>query len=358
MDSGPFRLSLQLFADGGASGGTGTGPSGGASAGGNASAGGAGRSGVNGQGAAASAKTGGSGAPTESEARRRAKNVGKYEGALENAPRGADKRDAAANAREDRDPAEGGEKRRSFDELIAGEYRQDFDRRMQQIVRARLGETRSAQDRLNQFAPALKLVAERCGLDFSDLSRADPAALLKALQENKGAAANEAARRGDKPEPLWKTMRLAQVQKARADRERAEEARMNENYAQLRAQAEQFRRKEPRFSLDAEMKNETFARMIMDKYPLETAYHVAHLDEIEARRAEAYRTKMREVARMAAQQASNAIRAGARRPTENGTSAAAATVSKIDIRKLDKSAIRDMTARAARGEVFPSSLFT
>jgi hypothetical protein len=249
---------------------------------------------------------------------------------------------------------------RSFDELIAGEYKEDFDRRVQQIVRARLRETRAAQDRLNQFAPALQIVAGRYGLDFSDPAQADPAALLKALREDRSLYADEAAKKGVEVEKLMRQKRVErELQQARAFRARVEgEARIRQRYGQLRASADAFQKKEPGFSLAREMRNDTFARMVVTGFPLETAYHAAHYAELEEKRRAASDARMREVAQSASQKAANAVRLNGLRPSENGTGGAAAALSKIDISKLTRNDIRELTARAARGEVFPSNLFT
>lgn len=271
-------------------------------------------------------------------------------------------KDAAKAERET--ASENGEKKAerapTFDELITGRYKRDFDRRVQQILKGRLRDAKGAQARLDQFAPALQIVAERYGLDFSDLQKADPTALVKALEGDQKLYEDAAKQEGVPVDQFIEKKRAQRAEKtAQAARMRQyNEMRMRNQYAQLQRQGAEFRKEVPAFSLAKEMQNGTFARMVATGFPLKTAYYAVHYPELEAQRRSENGQQMRAVAKSAQEQAIAALRANARRPAESGTTPAPATVRKIDIKGLKGNDIKELLSRARRGETLTSDLFT
>jgi hypothetical protein len=248
----------------------------------------------------------------------------------------------------------------TFEELIEGKFKADFDKRVQGIVQGRLRTAKGAEERLNQFAPAILIMAERYGLDFSDLAKADPAALAKAIEDDDALYEEYAMREGITTDQAKKQMRMErEVAQARAFRAAQEnEQQMRDHYARLQAQSEEFRKAVPTFDLRTELQNETFGRAIVNGFDVKSAYYAAHADEIDAMHAAQTNAQLRQTAEAATAAAAKAVASGARRPAENGTSgAAAASAPKIDISKLTAKDFRELATRAARGDALPSSLF-
>lgn len=242
--------------------------------------------------------------------------------------------------------------RQTFEQLIEGEYKAEFDKRVQQIVKGRLKSAKGAEEQLGRIAPALQAVASRYGLDASDISAFDADALVKAIDEDKSLYEDEAYREGIPVETLMKQKQLErEVQQARAIREQQQsEAQMREQYERLQEQADEFRAKVPEFDLGREMQNDTFARMVVSGFPVENAYYATHYAEIEAMRAKQSQEQMRAVAQNAQQAAANAIRANQRRPSEIGTGQGTPAQVRLDPSQLKLADFRAIRERARRGE--------
>lgn len=318
MDKYIHALDLQLFADGG-----------GAAAGDGA---GDGAPGVSGQEAAA---------PVYDRANRQRGGTGvRYESAPQEAEPQVDAQAAAVQtAQEPTKP--------TFKELIEGDYKDEFSKTMQGIVKNRLKEAKGAEERLGKYMPALQIIAERYGIDHEDAD-----GLLKALEQDQSLYEDEAIREGVSVEHYMRTKQLErQVAQANALREQQmQEAQMREQYARLQEQADAFREKVPSFDLATEMQNETFARMVVTGFPVDNAYYATHYAEIEAQRQQETQQQLRTVAQTAQQQAAAAIRSGQRRPTENGLNNIPATQPRSDPSRLTLQEIREMGKRARRGE--------
>lgn len=253
-------------------------------------------------------------------------------------------RDAAATTPDalDTPPA-----RPTFQQLIEGEYKDEYSKHTQGIIKARLKEAKGAEERLKKLDPALQTLAQRYGLN-----EPDPDAIVKAIESDQSLYEDEAMREGIPVEQLMKQRRLErEVAQSRAMRaQQQQEATMREQYARLQEQADAFKSKIPEFNLGSEMQNETFARMVVNGFPLENAYYATHYAEIEARQKAQSEQQMREVAQTAQQAAANAIRSNARRPTENGLNNATPAQVRTDPSQLSLKEMRELRERARRGE--------
>ena len=258
-------------------------------------------------------------------------------------------RDAAANTPDalDTPPA-----RPTFQQLIEGEYKDEYSKHTQGIIKARLKEAKGAEERLKKLDPALQTLAQRYGLNVSDPAGLDLDAIVKAIESDQSLYEDEAMREGIPVEQLMKQRRLErEVAQSRAMRaQQQQEAAMREQYARLQEQADAFRSKIPEFNLGSEMQNETFARMVVNGFPVENAYYATHYAEIEARQKAQSEQQMREVAQNAQQAAANAIRSNARRPTENGLNNTTPAQVRTDPSQLSLKEMRELRERARRGE--------
>lgn len=229
----------------------------------------------------------------------------------------------------------------SFDELIKGEYKEDFQKRTQAIIDHRFKEAKLAEERLEALAPVLDLLASRYGV-----KKGDHTALARAIEEDNAFYEQEAEEQGITVEQLKKQKKLEQENaQLRAERQRAEsDRRSQEIYNGWLGQAEEVKTVYPDFDFAKECENEKFVELI--KYPaidVKTAYEVIHRDEILA-------GAMQHTAHTIQQKTVEDIKARGLRPPENGTKIQSPAILKTDVNELTKEDMAEINRRVARGE--------
>ena len=307
-------LNLQRFADGAGDGG---------------GEGGAGAEGVD----AAPAEL-----PAPSHRRRR-------ENPLANVKYGVDAQAEATAGEQTESPPE-----ESFDELINGKFKADFDKRVQGIVQNRLRASKANEEQLGKLQPIADMLAERYGTD-------DPDALMQALADDKALYEAEAVDKGIPVDLLMQTKQLERKQKM-LDRQQQEIAQRNQaeqEYANLLQQAAALKAVNPAFDLDAEMANPAFGRMVLQPpmgsgIPMESAYYAIHHKEIEAAQRQQHMQVTQYAVAQTQQKVANAIAAGQRRPSENGATGASPAINKADPRSLTRADREEIRRRVRNGE--------
>ena len=231
----------------------------------------------------------------------------------------------------------------SFEELLKdADYKREFDNRVRNAVRTRF---RANDEERAALRPMYETLGRKYGLDVSDPAKIDLKRLSEAVMADNAMLEQEAADMGVSVDGLRK-IRNAERQLDEAKRIREEEASQRA-WQQLMDEGERLRGMYPNFDLSVELQNPQFGNLLASLQasgfndPLRTAYESVHRDEIMggAMQYAVQRTK---------QQVSNSIRAGARRPAENGNAAPADT--KIDIAHLSKQQREDIRRRVMRGE--------
>lgn len=240
--------------------------------------------------------------------------------------------------------AEGQTTRASFDELIAGDYKQDYQQRLQAHINDRL---KSRNERDQQLTPILQMVAQRYGMDASDVSKLDLTALHDKIADDASQYEAEALERGMEPETLAKLKKLERMEaeKARMREQQAQQSQIQAHLQRLVQQGEQLRQLYPGFDLEKELQNPAFVRLTAPNVgvDLRTAYEVVHRDEMRG-------AEMQFAASKAAQRVSASVAANGRRPAENGTQAAAAAITKSDPRTLSSADREEIRRRVRNGE--------
>ena len=236
--------------------------------------------------------------------------------------------------------------RMSWDEIMADP---EYNKQMQSVVQSRLKNAKAAEESLAKLAPALELLARRHGLDAENM---DYEAIAKAINDDDAYYEDLALEKGVTIETA---KRLDQQERdhARQQREEArnlEQQKLHNHFMRLEQEGEALKKVFPNFDLRTELKNPAFARMTAPGQGLmsvEDAYRAVHRKEIEAASSQV-------IAQRTAQQISNAIQAGSRRPDENGTSGQSASVTTFDYSKASKeqreALKREIYAAKARGE--------
>lgn len=226
---------------------------------------------------------------------------------------------------------------KSFDEMIAGEYKDAFDKRVQTILKGRLAKSEDAVKRLEKLTPMLENLSEKYGLKGDDVE-----GLIKAVEEDDDWLEEEAMRQNKTVDEL-RTQRKADREVAKLRRQ-IDQLNVQRAYEELRAQEKEVQKIYPDFNVQKEMQNPLFESLLRSPMvDMKTAYEVVHKDET-------LRKAVSEAEKNAEKRITDKIMANGMRPTENGNSSQSASSAKSDVSKLTAEQRRDMIARAARGE--------
>lgn len=244
--------------------------------------------------------------------------------------------DAANNA----DKTEG---KKSFRDLIKGEYKADADAWAQEMIRNRFKQQGEMEEKLNSLNPLLELLGKKHNVDPTDIER-----LTQIIGDDDSLYEEEAMQRGMSVETLKTVKQMERENEEMRQREQQgiAEQRMHQHFENLARQGEELKQLYPGFDLMAEMQNPEFARLTAPgvNVDVRTAYEVIHNAEIQA-------AGMQVAAQKSAERMANAVRANGMRPMENGmNSQQTASPVKSDPRTLTKADLAEINRRVARGE--------
>ena len=227
-----------------------------------------------------------------------------------------------------------------FEKLIKGEYKDLYDARVQDTVQKRLKGTKETVDKYNALTPTLELLANKYGVDATDIE-----ALTKAISDDDTYYEQEAMEKGMSVQQLKEIKKMERENAAL--KAQMEEAQRQENgkklYAAWMQQADEAKKVYPSFDLRTEMNNPKFVDLLRSNIDVRTAYEVLHKDEI-------IPAAMQFTAKTVEQKLTNKIIANGARPSENGMSAQSAAVVKSDVSQLSKADRAEIIRRVQRGE--------
>ena len=232
------------------------------------------------------------------------------------------------------------DKRRAFQELVSGEYKDIYTEETQRIIDRRFRETKNLEERAARQQPIVDMLMQRYKIADGDLGK------LAAAVENDDAYWSEAAEEAGMSVEQYKQFQKLQRENAALLRE--QKARRSQQAAQQQLQkwyseGEQVKAVYPSFDLAAESKNPQFLSMLRSGVPVQLAYEVLHMDAIKAGVAQ-------DTARQTEKQVVDGIRAKGARPVEAGTSPKSSFVVKDDPSKWTKKDRAEIARRVARGE--------
>ena len=227
-----------------------------------------------------------------------------------------------------------------FEKLIRGEYKDQYNQRVQDTIQKRLKGTQETVDKFNSMTPMLEMLSRKYGVDASDVE-----ALSKAIQEDDAYYEDEAMEKGITVQQL-KEIRKMERENADLKRQMEEQA-TKENASKLYAawmdQAQQTKGVYPNFDLETEMQNPQFVNLLRSNVDVRTAFEVLHKDEI-------LPAAMQYTAQQTKSKLAKSIASGSSRPTENGISSQSAARVKSDVSQLSKADREEIYRRAQRGE--------
>lgn len=228
----------------------------------------------------------------------------------------------------------------SFDSLIKGKYKADFDKRMQAAIKKRVGDTKALEAENAKMREALAIAQQRYGTKDGDWD-----ALTNALIEDDQYLEKEAYEKGIDKDTL-RVMKRMEHENAKLKQNQMElerQARQEQAYQRLLQEQAEVSQIYPGFNIDAEVLNPQFEQLVRNGVDLKTAYEVVHHNEILPQ-------AMKFAADKAKSDVSKAVQAGASRPSELAASSIDSPAGKIDVSKLSREQRDDINRRVMSGE--------
>ena len=204
-----------------------------------------------------------------------------------------------------------------FDRLIRGQFKDQYNARVQDIVRKRLKSQEKTLEQYRALEPSLELLAKKYGVEAKD-----PQALAQAIQ------AQEQSHRENEE--------LPRELERRADAKR--------QYDQWMWQAQQAKALYPNLDLSREVHNPRFMELLRAGVPVGDAYLVAHRDEI-------IPAAMRYTAKAVEEKLANRIAANGARPSESAMATRGTAVVADQVAHMSKAQRQDIIRRVRRGEI-------
>ena len=230
------------------------------------------------------------------------------------------------------------DKGKAFEDMIKGDYKEQFDARVKQILDKRF----KAHDELAQYKNKSDELHE---IMFAKYGVKDLDGLLKAVQED-DSYFEEAAEAENLTVDQYKYKK--QLEKENAEKTKAlQEIERRENanraYAEWQRQSESLKTRYPNFSLESEARNPQFVKLLQNGIDVKTAFETIHHDEILS-------GAMMQTANAVRKNVTDSIKARGLRPSENGINAQAGVIVKNDVSKLTPKDRAEIARRARMGE--------
>ena len=230
------------------------------------------------------------------------------------------------------------ERRKAYNDLINGEYKDLDQERFQQVFDRRFKQVKGMEADLAAQKPILDKLMARYGVD-------DVAKLDKALTEDTEYWERVAEEKGMTVEQYHAMQKLEREnEELRAIRQRQiGQQQFQQQIDKWYQEADKVKELYPSFDFKTEAQNPEFLSLLRNGNSVEHAYKVLHFDEL-----------TQDAARVAAQtadaQAQARIKQKASRPSENGTSSKSAVIVKNDVANLTRRERAEIARRVARGD--------
>lgn len=232
------------------------------------------------------------------------------------------------------------DRRKAFDEMIDGEYKDVFEERFQQAFNRRFKESKGMEQTIATQKPIMDMLMQRYKIADGDVSK-----LQTAIEQDDrywSEAADEAGLTVEQYKAMQKLEREnAELKLMRQRQQGAEAAQQKLN--QWYAEGEKMKEVYPTFDFRAEAANRDFMGLLKSGLGVQQAYELVHMEEIKAAAA-------RTAAQTAGEQMKARIQNKAARPSENGTSSQSAVITKSDVHSLSRQDRAEIARRAQRGE--------
>lgn len=233
-------------------------------------------------------------------------------------------------------------KQQTFEDLIKGEYKEEFSKRTQGIIDERFKKMKGMEAELNANNDIMQRLADKYGTDVKD-----KAALLKAIDSDESFYEQEALEKGLTVAQLKEMKRLERENAAFKEAQSAREAQEQSQkiYDGWLSEGEALKAKYglKDFDFAKECENPDFCKLLQNGISVESAYKSIHLDDMIG-------GAMAQTAEAVRQSVVNSISNRSGRPSENGASSINSQIFKTDVNKLTKADRDEIVKRVARGE--------
>lgn len=244
-----------------------------------------------------------------------------------------------------KEPQNGSLEEETFDDLINGKYKEDFQKHLDRILQKRFKNSAALEEQAASMRELLENTARRYGIDPESETLLDD--IRKAQDNDDEIYAKEAYDHNMSVEDYKRSLEKEREIKALSQKVKENEEREQKRawIQELRAQVPQVQKIFPSFDLDEEMKNPNFAYLVRPGSPtsIEDAMYAVHHREILS-------GAVKTAAQQAAQKTANAVAANKLRPKEGGLSSIPPVVVKSDPSKWTKEDRAEIRRRVARGE--------
>lgn len=232
------------------------------------------------------------------------------------------------------------ERRKRYQELINGEFKDFYSEDTQNIINRRFKETKGLEERLGKSQPILDLLMDRYGIGDGDTEK-----LRKAIDEDNAHWVRAAKEAGMSVEQYKRLQKFWDENRELLDERRQRQVRekVDGQLRQWYGEEKELQKRYPGFDLAVEVREPRFLALLKSGIPVRHAYEVIHMEEIKAQVAETAAKNMEK-------HVVAGIRAKGVRPAENGTTAQSGFTVKGDVSKLTKKDRAEIARRAARGE--------
>lgn len=250
----------------------------------------------------------------------------------EGSPTGAGKTDVTTTS----DTLEA--RRKAYNDLINGEYKDIDQERFQQVFDRRFKQVKGMEAELASNKEVIDMLKSRYGVD-------DVAKLKTALSEDTEYWESVAEQHGMTVEQ-YHAMQKLERENAELKAIRKQQIGQQQFQQQIDnwyREAEKVKEVYPSFDFKKEAQNPEFLSLLRNGNSVEHAYKVLHFDELTANAA-------RVAAQTADAQAQARIKQKASRPTENGTSSQSAAIVRNDVSSLTRRERAEIARRVQRGE--------
>ena len=230
------------------------------------------------------------------------------------------------------------ERRKAYDELINGEYKEFYTRDTQNLINRRFKETKALEKQVAESQPVIDMLMQRYGVK-------DTESLMTAIEGDSAYWQDAADEAGMSVSQFMEFQKLQRENRALLQQQEMaiNQQKADAQLAQWTQEAEAIKQSYPNFSLEEEAQNPEFIRLLQAGTPMEHAYKVLHLDEIlnDERNATAAFTQ---------KQVIDNVKARGQRPQEAGLNSQNAITYKTDVENMSGKDILEIARRVKRGE--------
>lgn len=225
-----------------------------------------------------------------------------------------------------------------FDNLIKGEFKDTYNKRVQGIVQNRLKGSKQTEASLREAREVMALMGERYGLDGTDAK-----ALRAALENDKQYLEQEALEKGMSVEQLAEMKKMERENRSfrQAMERQREQAEFNQKFRAWSEEAEGLKEQYPTLNLMEEFNDPNFIRLLDSGVGVKAAYQAIHFDEIMS-------GAMAHTAQTAQKKVMDSVKANGARPMENAAQGAAGVSAYTDVNKLTKQQRKEIAEQVMR----------